>query len=397
MAATAFWLSSPCTAFAQEQVDDDAIRRSSSMSLAGWELGSQKRRQARDGKWAFLVIGSEDVSFNSNVYGSPAGNNLLIDLEQSSPVFSTGVRTDVFRYFDRRNRLRLVGRAEDQRYTENSNLDLMRQQAGAEYEHRFSRATKLTIDGDFVHENDDAVDINGDPYARNFGYQAYGADLAVEHEISRRHEVAVAYYVDRKNYNETPGMNTLDWREHGPRIRYKYSRGDTRLRVWYTMGIQDYDQEKASLVDGSEIASNPVEHHIHHSALLWLSKTFTPVLSGAVKVKYRAKNDRFQGYESFDEFDVEGEIGYAVSPRLTLSTNAEFERRNYDHRAAEVAGDFLEFNRWTSEVALRYQLNPHAAVLGHYGFVNRNTNRDTGTTYRDYSIRSGGVGVAVAF
>ena len=94
-----FLLSSPGAA--QEQAQDEKLWDRATLSLEpSPELNRQKREKAREGRWAWTLLGRAAAGFDTNIYQGP--NN-----EQDSLTQDVGVKLDGLRYLDNGDRLSL--------------------------------------------------------------------------------------------------------------------------------------------------------------------------------------------------------------------------------------------------------------------------------------------------
>jgi len=384
-------------AAAQEQAEEETRLRPLGTSLTAWDILKDKRRAARDGRWSAILVLSEEAGYNGNIFASPTTDGTVNDLPVGSAVLTSSARLEVYRYFTRRNRLTLGGNLVDNRYLEDSDVNGTYVDASAEFEHTFSRSTQAFVSGQVEHENDNAVDIYGDPFTRDFGYVALEGQAGIEQAFGSRHQIELSYEGKQKNYNEVSTLNSLDWIQHGPQVRYRFAAGPTRVRLWYSFAAQHYVEEPASDVNGNELSTNPAEEHFYHRAMLWVSRDLAPHVAADLRVKYNMKDDRFQGYESFHELELSADIAWAMTHKLSAEVRAGLSTADYDYRPAEDAGEALALNYRGGDFTMRYAVSRRAAIFGRYAMMNRNSNRQTGSSYMDYRVNGAGVGVAVVF
>lgn len=71
--------------------------------------------------------------------------------------------------------------------------------------------------------------------------------------------------------------------------------------------------------------------------------------------------------------------------------------RDYDNRLAENPGETLEYEKLRASLAGRYALNNHASVFASATWIDRDTNRETGSSFRDYEVLTFLVGVSATY
>lgn len=382
---------------AQEQAEEETSLRPRGLSFASWDILKDKRRAAREGRWSAMVVLSEELGYSSNIFASPSTDGTVTGLPVGSAVVNSGAQLEVYRYFDRMNRLTLGARLDDSRYMEDADLDRTYIDASAEFEHAFSGSTQAFAGAEVSHENDNAVDIYGDPFTRDFAYATIEGDAGIEHSFNNSHKIEIAYSGKKKNYGEVSTLNSLDWVRHGPRVHYTLSKGPTRFRLWYGFAAQNYAEEPASNADGSEPSTNPAEEHFHHHAMLWMSRDLAPEVELDLRLEYDGKDDRFEGYESYHEVEFSADLAWRITRALSAQMRAGISTADYDHRPAEDAGEPLALDYRGGGVTLLYEASRHVAVFGRYSLVDRASNRDTGSSYMDYRVSGAGAGVSVAF
>lgn len=354
-------------------------------------LERAKRAEAREGAWVWSGIASLAGGFTSNAFESPSAtqNSALGDLE---------LQGEALRRFTPSDRLRIRVRAGFVPYTETSDLDTFNQTVSTYYRHRISRGSSFSLLAKAERENDDAVDINGNDYVRDFGYFSYRVQPTLRLALGELGNLRVSYGLKRKDYDETTGRNSLDWWKHGPKVSLEHRFGRAfSLEASYSFAIQQYDKEPANDVTGLEPPGTPDEKHYFHRAALDGTWRLSRNLRLEAEYAYRMKDDRFQEYESYDDHGGKLAVTWAPSRILAFQLGGSFSRRDYDNRPGTLPGETLEYDRIEGHANVRYELSRNLSLFALYAFTDRDTNRDTGISYRDYTDHTMLSGVTLAF
>ena len=84
--------------------------------------------------------------------------------------------------------------------------------------------------------------------------------------MSEEHRFKIGGEYIFKDYDETAGLNSLDWVQPALKARYRYRFGPYHyLRLWYSISERKYEEEPASLRDSTELSTNPDEKHRYRS------------------------------------------------------------------------------------------------------------------------------------
>jgi predicted porin len=242
------------------------------------------------------------------------------------------------------------------------------------------------------------TNVEGDPLARDFEKYTYRGSSALRWEPIERHAVRLSYGGKVRDYVETTGLDSLDWYSHGPELDWSFDlRDDLELEAGYEITFQNYEEEPAADRTGDDnVAGYPDEEHFFHRVDAGLEWEALPDLELSAGYLFRAKDDRFRDYESYEDHGAELGIDWRPVPPITLSLESRYSHRDYRHREDD-GGSELEYDRVEVDFGARYDLSKHLALFGGYGFNYRDTNRRDGTSYRDYTIHTVLGGVALAY
>ena len=256
----------------------------------------------------------------------------------------------------------------------------------AKYSNRLGKRIRLSFAGTVKHANDDEIDINGNDFTRDFENFTYKAKPSIRFRLSKRQALSLAYSGEWSEYAETSGQESLDWWAHGPAAQYRFKLSDAAsLRVVYGFTIRNYDENLASLKDGTNLATNPSEKH--HYQRVDVKGTWRPVswleLDGGYR--FKTKEDQFEGFESYEERKWKTGLTLSRFPPWTLRAEGAFSERQYDNRLGELATETLEYDKLEANITAYYKVKYGFSFYAHYSYANRDSNRSSGSSYRDYS------------
>ena len=366
---------------AQEQAQDESAAKRTRLGLtAPNELANHKRAQAKEGGWPWTFMGTAAAGTNSNLFQSP-------NTETDGVFYDFGLRLQNLHYFGEHHSLKLTLRGTGSLYPESSTLAAATQEIKLRWANRLGDRIRFRLSGMAGHANDDAVDITGADFLRDFGSFVYRVQPSIRFRLTRRHAFTLSYVGKRKDYTETSGRDSLDWLAHGARARYRAKFGDSlSFSAAYGFTIRKYDEDLASLADGTDLPTNPKEEHYYHriqaKAEWWLGDRL--VMDG--RYRFKIKDDQFEAFESYE--DNKWSSGVTLLPMRGLSIRAEafYSEREYDKRHGELPGETLEYETLGGNVTAHYQLSRNLALYARYSYVDRDSNRETGTAYRDYEV-----------
>jgi hypothetical protein len=317
---------------AQEQEDGHSVRSTRLGLLVPHETRREKRRAAKAGGWAWTFAGSAAAGYDSNLHLAPGNevNSRVVD----SGVFEAALRAEVLHYFNRDSRLELRAEANAVPYTETTEVNDYNQKVSAFYGQRLSENFKFLLSADISHKNDNATFINGEQLDRDFESWNYQARPTLSYRFHSDHKLRIQYRVKYKDYVETPSLNSLDWLSHGPKVYYDWDVLDkVEIELSYAFKSQNYDEEIASLSDGTETLSNPDERHFFHDLQAGVSWEAFDWLKLNVTGGFKRKDDQYRDFESYNSQNgarsVHGERRHQVSTSRLRQSPERYYREAY--------------------------------------------------------------------
>ena len=381
-------LVSPAPAGAQEIQDVGSVRQMAIGLTAPESLSRAKRKAARKGAWPLTMMAAGTVGGNSNIFLSPTR-------EEGSLVSQGAIKAEVLHYFDKSTRLSMSTQASAALHTESTRADSYELEGSAFFAHRFDSTKKFLMSAKFSRENDDVTRIDGSLLRRNFAANVYRASPALLLRPNKAHRFRLGYRFKVKDFDETPGLNSLDWWSHGPRASYKWAFSRrANVELGYSFGEQRYREEPSSLSDSTELSSNPTERHLFHSADLEFKWEPRDSLEFSANVGWERKDDQYQDFESHNT--IVSELTARVPWMGTeFSVEADYRRRFYDKRPDDNSGS-LKYHKLSGKIGARRQLSETFALFATYDVLFRSTNRHQGINFRSYLIHQGSIGMSCA-
>ena len=358
-------------------VEDEISVRHEAFSIPD-EVAKEKRRAARKSGFSLLKAAGVTWGVDDNIYRSPSG------LEESGNFWGGWAYLRADKRFDEEQRLMTTLSWLQVRYPGNSNANSDRAHISTWYTRPLTDNTAVEFDLDIDYRNDDATNIRGERYERDYSYWRYTTEGLFIWNMSREHRFEIGGGYRFKNYDETPGDNSLDWTEPFFKVLYRYRFGSSHyLGLVYSLKKREYEEEPASLRDGTEPSSNPKEKHRYQRAGVWYSVPLSEKVDLGLKYYYRTKEDLFKNYESYNSHRIEAGIDLEVSEKMDISMNAGYTIRNYDNILGDN-GHKLEYTKWDLRVGARYKLRDSCWIFGNLSYYDRQTNKSFGNLYRDY-------------
>lgn len=267
----------------------------------------------------------------------------------------------------------------------------------SEYVRPLGRGFRLEVDGEVSRKNDDAVNIEGEDYQRDYAYWRYAAEGALVWRVSSHHLVSLGAERIAKDYRETPAMSSIDWREWETSGFYRLRLAPYHyVGLEYATGVRRYRDEPASARDGSELPSPRVERHRYRT----LTASYTlPVRTNArlgAEYERSTKTDLVADYES-NRSDT-GRLEAAVNFGARLESRAEVSWNRHAYENMRGDGDRpLRYTLREAGLGARLRLLDPTWVFASWNHAVRETNKSGGTAYRDYRVQSLRGGVSLFF
>lgn len=391
LACTGAALAWAAAAFAQDVGDDDEFVYSVREAFeAPSDLRSAKRKEARDsGEWTATVAGTVASGYDSNVHESPR--------KPASASFEyLGMGVEALKYAGDVHRLKLDLDTDGRIYNESVNSNPYRVEGKAFYGYRPNDLYSLGLSATVRRRNDSATTIDGRKLRRDLAHTAYTATGTAWLYPSPHHSLQASLSAQRRDYDETATLPSIDWWKYGPRVEYDYEpRKDLEFEVAYIFYAQNYDEEPSSDRSGFEDPSYPPEEHFLHNATAALAWEISSNADVTLGYRFRRKDDQFQQFESYSANSAEFEAEWTPASRWHLQSSARFEHRAFDNRIGE-AGNDLHYDRWTATFTGFYRVWSDLSLYLAYDFDTRDTNAVAGRlTYQDYTrhLVTGGVAV----
>lgn len=372
-------MTSTSTAYAQlaDRLTERSLRRNYEL-YRPWSYTNEKDKQARTEGSSWSAIGAIGAGLDSNIFESRQG-------ETQSLVYDGILQLEHRRYPTASDRLRLTFTSPFRVHTASSMPNEFFGRARADWRHEHSKNIRFGVEGEFKYENDNVVNPEGFSAIRDFEHAQYVVTPSLDLRFGEG-RLRLAYRVRYRDYVSTAGLPALDFWQHGPTIKYRHDTSETtRVKFTYQFRQESYGSNPARTRTGATLMSNPNEqHHLHraHFESRWRPK---PALDLSLGYGYIRKDDRFQGFESFDDHLIWARAQWYFLPEAEFSLTIAQEFRNYDNRPSG-SGRTLKYDRLFVSPAIRWEVNDRFAVFAYYTINDRNTNRNFGNSFRDFEI-----------
>jgi hypothetical protein len=264
-------------------------------------------------------------------------------------------------------------------------------------ESRLSNKLRIELDVDVIAENDDNTRIDGEAYFRDYSYWRYSGETRLTWRMNSHHRLRFGVEYVRKDYGELETLNSIDWSEAVIALRYRLRFAPYHyLKLWYEMSWRNYDEEKASDITGNDNdPSYPVEKHRYRNYTAWyILPLLSNRLSFNLQYEYLSKADLFRDYESWHESQYETWVTAEAASWLQITLGAEYRTRDFNHLLGDD-NNLLNYDAWQFSSSARFRAARFLWLVGNITVYSRDSNRDTGTVFRDYKggIFSAGINV----
>ncbi|MEZ4651352.1 MAG: hypothetical protein R3E97_21685 [Candidatus Eisenbacteria bacterium] len=254
----------------------------------------------------------------------------------------------------------------------------------------------LELDFDLSHQNDASANVEGLDYARTYEYWRYAAETVVEWSPTRLHRIRVGAEATKKNYDETEGMNSIDWTQWLATASYRFRPASGRwVKLSYTTGQRNYADEPASIESGRELPDNPMEKHRYEEFEISLDSRLTSILDLELGYTWDTKEDLFRNYESRRTEEFRAELSMDLRQGVELRVEGTRAWRDYDL----IQGDNGNLKYRTQEIAGggRVRVLSPVWLFAQLGYYERDTNKSTGTVYRSFQGTRTRAGLSLFF
>ena len=268
---------------------------------------------------------------------------------------------------------------------------------GLSVSHRINQRVLAAVSADGRIESDDVVNKEGEDPRREFAHVAGRFQPSVQFAAGRRGSLALTWSTERVDFDEQPGLISLDYWQHGPSVRFRTRVGPIAdLTAEYAFRMQRYDDELASLRTGQERPTNPVEKHNFDRLSVDARLQPVEVISVIVGYGFERKDDRYVGFESWTDHGLRAGFESSIAPRITLGVGLRYDNRRYDNRLGDD-GARLRYDLVVVEGSAALEMTEHLSLYATARSANRNTNRSFGSEFLDIKVSQVASGIAFTY
>lgn len=382
-------LAGPLSAATDDEEEETSV--GSVVSSIPDALAEQKRLAAEDRGFAMLSGMTAFLGFDDNVYRSPDS------MQREARGWGNWLMVSADKRWSRGDRLTTDATWQQVQSPRHSQVNSTYGNLTSEYVRPLGRGFRLQINGELSRKNDDAVNIEGEDYRRDYTYWRYAAEGSLIWRISSHHLVSFGAEQIAKDYRETPEMSSIDWREWEATGFYRLRLAPYHyVGLEYATGVRRYREEPASARDGSELPDQPVERHRYRT----LTASYTlPVWANArlgAEYEFATKTDLLADYESNRSDTGRLEAAVNFGSRLEARADVSWNRHAYENLRGD--GDRpLRYTLRQGGLGARLRLFDPTWVFASWNHAVRETNKSSGTAYRDYRFETLRGGVSLFF
>jgi hypothetical protein len=360
------------------------------------ELAGEKRDKSKSG-WTPTLALTPKFGYATNIFSSPEEANGISGLEQESWTAGIAGKLSLARQYERWL-IGISGEAHELAYDEAEHIDVSRQRLSVWSDVKLAAPTKLAVDLGFQKKNNDAVNIFGErlnatsnPADRDeldeaddsYSLKIYTGALEASHEFNKRHDLKLA--VAGRYQNVISNVSDPDWYRFGPTLKYRYRpAAGIALRLHCDFQTQRYEDISARAQDGSAPLDGPKREHEYQKFLVEFTRKLTEKCQLQLKLRVQIKNDRYQDFESYRDNGVEAGIDYRLTAVTLMESKISYKNRDFAHRLSDNPNETLNHDYYGFSLRCNHALSTHLVVTFHYDYIQRESNRQTGKTFREY-------------
>lgn len=377
-------------AAADREAEEDEVTIGSVVSSIPERERAEKDRLAAERGYSVLSGVTAFLTADDNVYRSPD------EFEMGGLSWGNMIFVEGDKRWKRGDELTATASFSQVQYPDYSNIDSYYARFGGFYQRPLGHGMRLESELGLSHRNDDAATIHGTDYVRDYSYWRFGGQATLRWRHSSHHLTTLTVAGVNKNYGEIAGLSSLDWNEWAAAAQHRLRFAPYHyLTFLYETRTRDYDEEPASAADGSEPPGAPAEWHRYHTVGATYTRLLGPQASVEAHYDLSTKTDLFAGYESNRAHTI---LIQAGTSHGRLETRFGFENtwRRYDKMLGD-GDERLAYSMWRAEAGGRVWMTGHLWVFGSLSYYGRNTNKTTGSSYRDYEGLVPTLGTAIYF
>lgn len=335
-------------------------------------------------KWN--AAASYGSGYESNIFKSPAqlsDNGQMIDTIKSDMFLLGELDLDLKYSFGKKQRIRLKYDVNDYRFKNNTLLNQYHHQAALQYIIKFSRHFKFITRARIVHAKKRGTDMLGDGLTRIFNYNNYDISPQISINPRGKYTLDMQYIVKYKNYTETAGQQSIDYRqnEYNFSTRYyfnKYIR-NRFLTLDFSYSHRQYINNTTRDAGGLTAPSYPARSWRLYKAkvgyLFKLSKFRWGVYS-----RFRYRDDPFESYYSYRDYKISTRIKGSLFKGTLIKLNFGWKSRYYLQKEAAqengISNEYPKLNWKNIEVdaEVKQKLYKGLSLKINYELDRRDTN-----------------------
>ncbi|MFA5857837.1 MAG: hypothetical protein WC955_02105 [Elusimicrobiota bacterium] len=324
-----------------------------------------------------------DIRFGdeSNVHRSPEKNSTGIIFPQNDVFYTYKYELKLRKYWgDNKLKIEYTGYAS--KYSSFSVVNEDKNELSIEFRKTLDKKLRFYVVADFDNNRDRGTNILGEALQTIYAYKQIGIKPRIDYQYSKSLEFSAVYDTLTKDYDDTPGIMSLDYQENKGSVEAIYK----SLRFIYEYSKRKYSKYLASDENGKELNTNPIREWDYHTGNLELDSQWLQNIKTTVGYSFQARMDLFKDYYTYYRNRGYIKLFYIMLTNLELSAAVEYKSYQYKIVDVPIAGPNpkLVLNYFNADLELSWQVHKNVKTYILYTYDSRDSNKDTGNTYREY-------------
>ncbi|TFH01791.1 MAG: hypothetical protein E4H13_03920 [Calditrichales bacterium] len=369
-------------------------------------LGKQGLAQMSWKGTAAVVTGYE-----SNIFKSPDAVDSKGDT--LNPITSDsflGIELDLGARYDlgSLHQFTLSYSGDEFRYADNENVNQYRHSGDLQYRLKAGTNTYFYVNGGIGYLQKLGTNVLGEGLTRLYTSKNYLLEPRLRHQTTDYLRNDLEYIYKYKDYDETEGYTSIDYREHEFNLSTLFDPFDSKFRsaAELILGYIDrqYIEYSSRDVNGNTSADYPTRNYTYFTVTLGYNHPFD-LFDVELYSRYRTRRDNFEDYYSYNELRLSSRIRGNITEDIHYYVFVSWRDRDYLQKTANqdsgAASDEpnLIWKNIDFKTQIKYQFMDNMSVEAIYRLDNRDTNVTdlTARTNREYTDHSVSLAFVVDF
>ncbi len=335
-------------------------------------------------KWNFST--ALQAGYNSNIYKSPEEldeSDLIVNPVTSDLLRGIDLDAGVSYYITKNQRFTVDYSGSDIRYNQYPNANQYRHRLRFIYRFETSKTSTFYLSSNAVYSRKLGTNVLGEGLTRIFTSIGYGISPRFDFQISKRFHQSIEYTYREKNYRETIGYESLDYREHRALFSTQFFLKTSKLYRNLEL-ILDYRNRRlpeytARDILGDQQPGYPRKQYQYFTSSLGYNHKLMQH-KFEIFTWFRHRKDPFQGYYSYNEYRIWSRFGGKLIGKLSFDIFASYKHRTYLNKTArqgpaiDIVDPNLIWDNMDAKTSVRYDFSRYISFDFSYILDVRDTN-----------------------